>query len=462
MHLLPVSLNIKNKPCLIIGEQAIAKRKLNLLLKACAQVDVICEESLDADFLSMITQSGGQQLNSTYNKDVLGNYYLVIVASEDKALAEKVAQNAEAIKLPVNVYKQPDLSSFSLPYLIDRDPITIAVSSSGVSSIMTRLIQARINALIPVAIGQLAKFFTGLQKDVKARLSDKQDRRRFWESMLEGAVAERIYQGELEQAKTLFDEQLAESKDLQNGEVYLIGAGPGDPDLLTFKALRLLQSADVVLYDRLVNESILDFARPDALKLYVGKAMSNHSVPQGEINQWLINHAKQGKRVARLKGGDPFIFGRGGEEIEDLADAQIPFQVIPGITAANGCSAYSGIPLTHRDFAQSVRFITGHLKKGALTLDWPSFVSADQTLVFYMGLSNINTICEQLIKHGRTPETNVALIEKGTTREQKVIVGTLSTLPDILTKTPVKSPALTIVGDVVSLRDKLDWFGKTQ
>ncbi|MDG2325129.1 MAG: uroporphyrinogen-III C-methyltransferase, partial [Halioglobus sp.] len=262
-------------------------------------------------------------------------------------------------------------------------------------------------------------------------------------------------------AEALLEDMLKDVEALHCGEVYLIGAGPGDPDLLTFKAVRLLQAADVVLYDRLVSGPILDMARKDAERIYVGKKRDDHAVPQVQINQLLVDLAKQGKRVARLKGGDPFIFGRGGEEIELLARHDVPFQVVPGITAASGAACYSGIPLTHRDHAQSVRFVTGHLKDGSSNLDWPSFQSESETLVFYMGLVGLPLICEQLQLHGRSAATPIALIERATTDDQRVITGTLATMVDIVKREKPKAPTLIMVGGVVELHGELAWFGGT-
>jgi uroporphyrin-III C-methyltransferase/precorrin-2 dehydrogenase/sirohydrochlorin ferrochelatase len=453
MAQLLLNLSMAGQACLILGDPALAARKIKALSKTEACIEFFCEKHTD-----IVSQSECLKVLELYPDLDTKKYALIVVASEDLGLVKRAVADAKAHQIPINVYKKPELSTANFPYLIDRDPITIAVSSQGASAQMTRLIQTKINALIPVQFGRLANFFKAKQMLVNKKLTAQSDRRRFWESMADGAIAETIYQGKEDEAEKIFEKRLNEEGNAACGEVYLIGAGPGDPDLLTFKALRLLQSADVILYDRLVNPSILDYCKPTAERLYVGKAMSNHAVPQSEINQRLIDLAKEGKRVARLKGGDPFIFGRGGEEIEGLAEEGIPFQVIPGITAANGCSSYAGIPLTHRDYAQSVRFITGHLKEGELDLDWPSFVSQDQTLVFYMGLSNLDKICAKLIAHGRDKETPVALVEKGTMPAQRLLIATLETMPLKLKASSFEGPALTIVGDVVKLHEKLDWF----
>jgi len=354
-----------------------------------------------------------------------------------------------------------ELCTFIFPSIIDRYPITIAVSSGGNSPILARLLRAKLESFIPQNYGNLAELAGKFRDKVKTVFSSMDDRRHFWEKTLQGPVAELVFNNKIKEAEKLFDHLLKNPSDADKkiGEVYLVGAGPGDPDLLTFRALRLMQQADVVLYDRLVSQPILDLVRKDAKLIYAGKEKSNHTIPQTEINKTLADYAKQGLKVLRLKGGDPFIFGRGGEEIEELAEQGISFQVVPGITAASGCAAYAGIPLTHRDHAQSVRFLTGHLKDGNINVHWPELLDTNQTLVFYMGLTGLRDICEQLVVHGRDPMTPIALIEKGTTLDQRVFISTLADLPTLLSVNTIKAPTLTIVGSVVSLHKKLNWFG---
>ncbi|MDX9874494.1 MAG: siroheme synthase CysG, partial [Spongiibacteraceae bacterium] len=318
---------------------------------------------------------------------------------------------------------------------------------------------ARLESTIPAAYGRLAGLLGKFREAAARRFPDIDQRRFFWEEVLDGPIAEMVLAGRADEADRLLTEQLAQAAPVAHGgEVFLVGAGPGDPDLLTFKALRLMQRADVVLYDRLVAPEILALCRRDAEQIYVGKARAQHAVPQAQINQLLVDLAMQGKKVLRLKGGDPFIFGRGGEEIEPLAEQGIPFQVVPGITAASGCASYAGIPLTHRDYAQSVRFVTGHLKDNTSNLPWAELVQPNQTVVFYMGLVGLPIICQELVAHGRAPDTPVALIQQGTTPEQRVIVGTLADLPARVAEAGVRAPTLIIVGEVVRLHRKLAWF----
>ena len=352
------------------------------------------------------------------------------------------------------------MCSFILPSIVDRSPIVVAVSSGGASPVLARLLRAKLETLIPATYGRLAELAASFREQVKNKIEGLAERRVFWEKILQGPVAEMVFAGKDKAARealqTALDKPGTDAP--TQGEVYLVGAGPGDPDLLTFRALRLMQQADVVLHDRLVSPEILDLVRREAERIYVGKRRALHTVRQEEINQRLVELAKEGKRVLRLKGGDPFIFGRGGEEIATLAEEGIPFQVVPGITAANGCAAYAGIPLTHRDYAQSCVFVTGHLKDDSLDLNWDALAQPQQTIVVYMGLVGVDRLCHELIAHGLNADLPAALIQQGTTRQQRVFIGTLQTLPEIVARSEVHAPTLIIIGEVVKLRDKLTWF----
>ena len=404
---------------------------------------------------------GGIFLRGYASSDLQG-VALVIAATDDVPLNAQISAEAQALGIPVNVVDAPALCSVIFPAIVDRSPLIVAVSSGGDAPVLARLIRAKIETWIPVTYGQLANLGKRFRERVKQLFPDVQQRRVFWEDVFQGQIAESVFAGKPEEGERLLEERLAGAAPRALGEVYLVGAGPGDPDLLTFRALRLMQQADVVLYDRLVAPAIIELCRRDAERIYVGKRRADHAVPQEQINQLLIDLARQGKRVLRLKGGDPFIFGRGGEEIEQLAAEDIPFQVVPGITAASGCAAYAGIPLTHRDHAQSVRFVTGHLKDGSSNLPWKDLVAPGQTLVFYMGLVGLSGICEQLIAHGRSGATPAALVQQGTTQNQRVFTGTLETLPQLVAQHEVHAPTLVIVGEVVTLRDKLAWFDGAQ
>jgi uroporphyrin-III C-methyltransferase/precorrin-2 dehydrogenase/sirohydrochlorin ferrochelatase len=452
MNFLPIFFNIRDHKTLVVGGGATAARKAALLLRAGAKVTVVAPE-LKSKFD-----------NIEYHQDYFDPKYLqdcrlVIAATNDKNVNEQVSKLAQQQNIPVNVVDQPDLCSFIMPAIIDRSPIQIAVSTGGASPVLARLLRARIEAMIPSSYGKLATFVASFRDKVKQRL-DFPARRPFWEKVLQGNIAEMVFSGKTNAASKALEDLLANTKQSkpEYGEVYLVGGGPGDPDLLTFKAVRLMQQADVVLYDRLVSAEVLDMVRRDAELIYVGKQPTNHPVPQEQINQLLIRLAKEGKRVLRLKGGDPFLFGRGGEEIETLMEQGIAFQVVPAVTAAIGSSAYAGIPLTHRDYAQSCIFVTGHLKDNSIDLNWQALVQPQQTVVIYMGLNNLATICSKLIEHGMSKDKPIALVQKATTSEQRVLVGTLETLPAIVEEQNIKLSSIIIVGDVVKLHKKLAWF----
>ncbi len=456
MDYLPIFVNINQQNCLVVGGGSIALRKINLLLSA--KANITCISIKISDEIKKI--NGINIIQRKFQDFDIYNRYLVVSATNDKKLNENVAKLAKNNNILVNVVDNPKLCSFIMPAIIDRHPIIIAVSSMGLSPVLSRLLRAKIESTIPASYGRLASIASEFREAVKNKFSDIKQRRSFWHSILSGVVAEYVFSNQDDKARKTIASKLASNYDKHNetGEVYLVGGGPGDPDLLTFKALRMMQQADVVLYDRLVSDGVLNLLRKDVEKIYVGKERDKHVVHQLDINKLLINLAKQGKKVCRLKGGDPFIFGRGGEEIEELAENNIPFQVVPGITAASGCASYSGIPLTHRDYSQSCRFITGNLKDGTMNLPWHELVVENQTLIVYMGLSGAKYLASKLIEHNMRGNIAVALIEKGTTKEQKVYTTTLNELSNLVDKQTIHAPTIIIIGDVVKLRDKLNWY----
>ena len=457
MNYLPIFIDIKQQPCLVVGGGDIAYRKINLLLKADAAVTCVSKECCDG-IVQLVQSNKITHIEKAFEVTDINSQVLIVSATDDSTLNAHVSELAKSANIPVNVVDSPALCSFVMPSIVDRSPIVIAISSAGKAPVLARLIRAKLESTIPHAYGKLAELAGNFRDQVKAKFNNIEDRRYFWEKTFSGIVAEKVFSGKVDEAKADLQAQLDGSSDSEVGEVYLVGGGPGDPDLLTFKALRLMQQADVILYDRLVSKEVMELVRRDAELIYVGKERDNHTVAQGDINQLLVDLAKQGRRVCRLKGGDPFIFGRGGEEIETLAENGIPFQVVPGITAASGCSTYSGIPLTHRDYSQSCRFVTGHLKDGSMNLPWDELAVEQQTIVFYMALVGSKHLSEQLIAHGMRGDMPVALVEKGTTPDQKVYTTTLAGLPDLVENETIHAPTLIIVGEVVKLREKLNWF----
>ncbi|MEW8030247.1 MAG: siroheme synthase CysG [Candidatus Thiodiazotropha sp.] len=458
MEFFPVFLDLKNRSCLVAGGGAIAERKTALLLRSGADVTLVSPD-LCHNLTTWRDMGRYTHLARKFRDEDLSGQHLAIAATNDSAVNRHIAEIAGHLRIPVNVVDQPDLCSFIVPSIIDRSPVVAAISTGGASPVLARLIRSRLESLIPAGYGRLAELCNRFRQRVKERFEEPAERRLFWDRILQGGVAERVFSGHDDEADQLMEKALnTPITDDEMGEVYLVGAGPGDPDLLTFRALRLMQQADVVIYDRLVAKPILDMTRHDAEHIYVGKERDKHTMRQEEINQLLAKLAKRGKRVLRLKGGDPFIFGRGGEEIDTLAAEGVPFQVIPGITAASGCASYAGIPLTHRDYAQSVTFVTGHLKDGTMNINWKMLAQPNQTIVFYMGLVGLPVICRELQNHGVDGEMPIALIQQGTTQMQQVYTGTLETILDIVEQERPRPPTLIIVGRVVELQKKLAWY----
>ncbi|MBZ0092464.1 MAG: siroheme synthase CysG [Sulfuricellaceae bacterium] len=459
MDFFPVFFDIRGKDCLVVGGGEVAARKVSLLLQAGGKVTVVAPV-LSATLALWAEKKDIIHRAERFSPDTLGESILIIAATDDMEVNREVSQFASARRIPVNVVDNPALCTFIVPSIIDRSPVVVAVSTGGAAPVLARLIRARLETLIPSAYGRLATLTARFRDQVKAQFLAPEKRRIFWEHILQGPVAEMVYSGQDQAAEAALVRELSGDidKTKPQGEVYLVGGGPGNPDLLTFRALRLMQQADVVVYDHLVSPAVLDLARRDAERIYVGKERSNHTMRQEAINDLLVRLAQEGKRVLRLKGGDPFIFGRGGEEIETLSEHGVRFQVVPGITAASGVSSYAGIPLTHRDYAQSCVFVTGHLKDGSINLDWNGIARENQTIVIYMGLQGLAVLCQELIKHGLKPSTPAAIVQQGTTHNQRVITGTLATLSNQAEAAQMKPPTLIIVGEVVKLHDKLAWF----
>ncbi len=458
MDFLPIFLNIKGARCLVVGGGGVAARKVGLLLGCGARVTVVAPEL--GETLAAEKAAGRiEHIAARFAEEHLAGASVVIAATDDQAVNAAVSGAARARDLPVNVVDSPELCSFIFPSIVDRSPMIVAVSTGGASPVLSRLMRAKLETLLPAAYGRLAQLARELRDRVKHHFANPAQRRIFWEKMLGGTFADLVLAGKEGEAQAHFERSLAETQGgAPRGEVYLVGAGPGNPDLLTFRALKLMQQADVVVHDNLVSPAIVELCRRDAQRIYVGKERNNHTLRQEEINALLVKLAAEGKRVLRLKGGDPFIFGRGGEEIETLSANGISFEVVPGITAAAGVASYSGIPLTHRDYAQACVFVTGHLKDGTMNLDWAGLARPHQTIVFYMGLLGLPVLCRELVAHGLPDSTPAAIVQQGTTNRQRILIGTLDTLPGLAHDAQLKPPTLIIVGDVVKLHDQLKWF----
>ena len=454
-------MELSKQSVLLIGGGEVAERKLDLLLKANAKLTIISPQFTDYILDLIKNNKNITAISSTYKTEHMdNNFSFVIAATNDESLNEEIASQANHQGILVNVVDKPNICDFIFPSILERGPITVAVSTGGSSPVLARLLRTKLETMIPGAYGRLAKIVSENRIPVRKKLVNSKSNRIFWEQMLNGKFVELVLSGQDNEAVNYLNSEINsfDEEKKGEGEVYLVGAGPGDPDLLTFRALQLMQQADIALYDRLVHPSIIDLIRRDAQKIYVGKQRDNHTVRQEEINSLLVKYAKQGKRVLRLKGGDPFIFGRGGEEIDTLVDNNVSFQVVPGITSASGCSAYSGIPLTHRDHAQSCIFVTGHLKEGKLDLNWEKLIQPNQTIVFYMGLVSIDIICSQLIANGLDSKTPCALVQQGTTPDQKVYTSTVENMSQLVKEKKPMAPTIFIIGFVVNLREKLNWY----
>lgn len=459
MRHFPVFLDLNRRRCLVVGGGEVAAGKAQQLLRSNADILVVAPRAGEG-ILNLRQEGRVQHETREFLPEDVSGCALVIAATADEQVNSRVAAAARAENVPVNVVDNPALCSFIMPSVVDRDPVQVAVSTGGASPVLARLLRAKLETFIPAGYGRLATVVREFRGRVKQRFPEFRQRRRFWENILQGPIVEMLFAGRENAAIRALEDELdnAVPADHRGGEVYLVGGGPGDPDLLTFRALRLMQQADVVLYDRLVAPAIVELVRKEARRIYVGKQSDSHTVPQSELNALLVTLAQEGKRVLRLKGGDPFIFGRGGEEIEELAAAGIPFQVVPGITAAAGCASYAGIPLTHRDYAHSCLFVTGHLKDGKLDFNWPALLQPKQTLAIYMGVKGIEVLQQNLLEQGMQPDMPAAIIQQGTTPDQKVFVGKVGALAQTVADKEVKPPSMVIIGEVVNLHDKLSWY----
>ncbi|MEL0619463.1 siroheme synthase CysG [Psychrobacter proteolyticus] len=487
MNTFPLFFKLEDRKVLIVGGGEVALRKADLLSRAGACITILAPD-ISHELQALLTDDKHQFIYENYNKTYMSGARVIIAATDDETLNHQVHADATELNIPVNVVDTPHLCDFIFPAIIDRNPIVIGISSNGKAPVLARLLRARLETLIPQGYGKLAKLAGEFRSEVKAKIPTLTGRRQFWERAFEGQVSQLMFAGneteataqlqaDLDSAAAAISKKSDDANAVREtdtiaatlsdeseknlpavGEVYIVGAGPGDPELLTFKALRLMQQADVVFYDALVSPQVLDLCRRDADKVFVGKKRSNHTVAQLGINELLVNHAKQGRRVVRLKGGDPFIFGRGGEEIESLRAHNVPYQVVPGITAANAAASYAGIPLTHRDHSQSVRFVTGFLKAGAPNSNFENFLNTDETVVFYMGLHSLTRLTEGLVDAGRSSETPIAIVSNASMPNQQVLTGTLATIVAKQEQAQLPTPALLIMGDVVSLHHDLAWY----
>jgi uroporphyrin-III C-methyltransferase/precorrin-2 dehydrogenase/sirohydrochlorin ferrochelatase len=459
LNYFPVFFDLTGQRVLIVGGGEVALRKISLLERTGALITVVAPEI--APELMALAAAGKLKLAiREFEPADLDGARLVIVATARRAVNRWIANLSESRNIPVNVVDDAQASRFIVPAIIDRDPVLVAISTGGTSPVLARRLRERLEALIPARIGELATWLKALRRASRRRLRDTDERRRFFEAVVDGPAGRRFIDGDQPGAQRIAQQLLAATSAAPRaaGDVTLVGAGPGDPELLTLKALRALQDADVILHDRLVPPGVLDLARRDAARVCVGKAAGSIGSTQEDINALLIELARQGKRVVRLKGGDPFVFGRGGEELQALAKARINFSVVPGITAALGVAAYAGIPLTHRDFAHSVTFVTGHAQGQGPEPDWRALAMPGATAVFYMGLARLDHIVEKLLQHGALGERPAGIIAQGTTANQRVITATLATIRGLASKAHLESPALLVVGDVVALHSTLAWF----
>jgi uroporphyrin-III C-methyltransferase / precorrin-2 dehydrogenase / sirohydrochlorin ferrochelatase len=456
MKRFPLFVTLDQLPVLVVGGGEIAERKIKLILKANAIIHVLAKEfSEQVDALIKIHKL--KKIKSEVRlSDLSKAYSLIIAATNSKRTNKDLYRFAQKHNILINVVDEPALCSCTFGSIVERGDLVVAISSGGNAPVFARQLREKIESILPQSTKFLIEFSGNMREKVAKTFKQFNKRRVLWETFYEHLSTYKNL--DFYQQKSFFNKLLNQHKKLQTGEVFLVGAGPGDPELLTIRALHLLQKADICIYDNLVSKEILELVRRDAHMIYAGKLRDNHTIQQNEINKLLIKYAKKGLRVLRLKGGDPFIFGRGGEEISELMSQKIKFQVVPGITSASGVSAYAGIPLTHRDFSQSCIFITGHEKDGELNINWERLNTQNQTIVIYMGLYSLAKITTNLIAVGMSRNMPIAVVQEGTTQNQKVLVSTLSRVVKKVADEKIKSPAILIIGNVVKLRKKIKWF----
>lgn len=460
MQLYPLFADLTDRPVLVVGGGDVAARKVAMLLRAGARVTV------GAPLLGPELREQAQQGRVTY---VAGGYqsdwqkgvWLVVAATRSRTLNSRIAADGHARQCLVNVVDDPALSTFQVPAVIDRSPLLVAISTGGVAPVLARRLRERIESLLDPALGSLLNLAQRYRAPIRARHADLASRRRFYDWLHDGPVSASLRAAQPVHAERQLVAALSAKVETESrGSVTLVGAGPGDPGLLTLRALRALNEADVILHDELISPQILDLARRDAQQIAVGKRGGGVHTPQETIHALLLEYAQAGHRVVRLKGGDPFVFGRGGEELAFLRTHGIAYDVVPGITAALACAAYSGVPLTHRDHAQSVRLVTAHCQQSLDTLDWVELARERQTLAVYMGVGVLDEMGRQLIAHGRSAATPFALIENGSLPHQRTLTGTLGDLATLAARHAIRAPAMLILGEVAALADVSHWYGE--
>ena len=458
MSLYPLFADLTGRTVLIVGGGEVAARKCEALLKAGASVQVGSPD-LSARLQALARTGAITHVSGRYDSSWLDQAWLVVAATDDEATNRRVAADAQARRILINVVDDAALSSFQVPAIIDRSPLIVAISSGGAAPMIARQVRERLETLLDHALGPFVSLLDSARGAIRSRYRDLPARRSFYDRVASGRVWQLLRAGRQRAAEAELQRALQLPEAVRSGHVALVGAGPGDPGLLTLRALRVLNEADVILHDRLVSAEVLELARRDAQRIEVGKQAGNHHTTQEQIHALMLEHARAGRRVVRLKGGDPFIFGRGGEELAFLQDHGISFEVVPGVTAALACAAYSGVPLTHRDHAHSVQFVTAHCKESLDTLDWNALAAPRQTLAIYMGVAQLDGFRDRLIAAGCASATPAVIIENGTRPEQRVIMTTLDALPHAAVAHAVRSPALLIVGEVAALAQTLAWFG---